>query len=257
MLSEEIPRTKGFFNQIEYAANNINVRADRQQRNKNCIIKDDDSPVTRYDKELENRIFSLAKEWLGADVLCIGEESLGSTVSESQWLTYFDSERYIVIVDPIDGTENFISGLPEWGVSVSVYKSGEHINSMIYLPALNQKLIHSDSSYYSHLMIEDSRIIGFSSSVTPETLLTLSGIINKNPEAQVRIMGCSVYNLYNFATGVYSGYYTSKPVSAWDVIAGLNIILALQPKSNIKVNGEKYIGQILNPFNKYHLELSK
>lgn len=42
-------------------------------------------------------------------------------------LTDIDRVEYVVTVDPIDGTENFVSGLKEWGVGVSVYRCGNHL----------------------------------------------------------------------------------------------------------------------------------
>lgn len=34
--------------------------------------------------------------------------------------------EYIVTVDPIDGTENFVSGLKEWGIGISIYHNDRH-----------------------------------------------------------------------------------------------------------------------------------
>ena len=50
--------------------------------------------------------------------------------------TWNSSGSYVVL-DPIDGTENFISGLKEWGVGLSIYTNGKHEASCILLPEIN------------------------------------------------------------------------------------------------------------------------
>ena len=56
----------------------------------------------------------------------IGEE-LGGLSSSAYW-----------IIDPIDGTSNFLSGLPLWGISVAYVVNGEPVIGAIAMPALDQ-----------------------------------------------------------------------------------------------------------------------
>jgi fructose-1,6-bisphosphatase/inositol monophosphatase family enzyme len=95
--------------------------------------KPDGSLVTRYDKAVEERFReSIAKITPKAGVW--GEEfGLGEEGPDGLWL-----------IDPIDGTSNFIFGLPEWGVTISLYQEGRLVLGVIALPVLGETLWAED-----------------------------------------------------------------------------------------------------------------
>ena len=108
--------------------------------------------------------------------------------------TEWDARGSYVVLDPIDGTENFISGLKEWGIGVSIYHEGVHQESCIYLPELD-KLQLTGMPIQRHR----SRIVGLSSSLTHEDLARLpwkSGV-------EFRIVGCAMYNLLMASRGSF------------------------------------------------------
>ncbi len=88
-----------------------------------------DDLVTRYDAQvqrfLEDRLLSLLP---GADFL--GEEDLGEEL-HAGW-------EYRFIVDPIDGTTNFVKGFPHSGISVGLARRGELILGVVYDPYLDE-----------------------------------------------------------------------------------------------------------------------
>lgn len=147
-------------------------------------------------------------------------------------------QKNIVILDPIDGTENFVSGLKEWGVAVCVYKNQQHIESMLALPELNEYIISGDK-FVRH----ESRIAGISSSLTKED------INNLESGYEYRIIGCCVYNMFNVIKGSFYSFENPKGAWIWDIIPGLN--LALENNLNIIINGKKYNGELLEPNKKY------
>lgn len=246
-----LQKSKEFFEEIERI---YNVHIDKQLLHKfNVEIKEDGSPVTKSDIYFERIIFNGFKHYFGDDVVLIGEESLHDTLQETEWNSVKDSKP-IIVVDPIDGTENFCSGLLEWGTSISIYDKGKHINSMLLLPEMNICLRYDKVSEISKRAFS-SRINAFSSSLTEDTLNEIKENSSIKRDHQVRIFGCSVYNLYNVAKRNYKEYKTSNPVKAWDLQAGLNIISKCRPEIKILVNKEKYYGQLLNPFKKHSIEI--
>ena len=67
-------------------------------------------------------ISSLLEEYFSTKLsnhLYISEESYPKT---HKW----NKQKSYVFVDPIDGTENFVSGLKEWGVGVSIFTEGKY-----------------------------------------------------------------------------------------------------------------------------------
>ncbi len=167
-------------------------------------------------------------------------------VSEEMDLSDFnyDPQKNYIVVDPIDGTENFVSGLKEWGVGVCVYKCDKHVESMILLPELQEWLITGMTAEQYQ-----SRIYGLSSSLTKEDLIKLpTGV-------EYRIMGCSMYNLFNVIKGCYVGYENVKQVNCWDILPGAN--LALENGLEVYINGERYDGRFLSPDIRYRVKIQR
>ena len=93
-------------------------------------IKPDGSPVTQSDLFVE----SLVKQYVEArllDVTFVGEENFTE-------LTSTVPNGYYAILDPIDGTENFCSGLKEWGISFTLWCGNNHLGSLLFLPEMGE-----------------------------------------------------------------------------------------------------------------------
>ncbi|MNC08899.1 Inositol-1-monophosphatase [compost metagenome] len=156
----------------------------------------------------------------------------------------WDQNGSYVVLDPIDGTENFVSGLKEWGIGISIYTNGLHQESCIYLPELND--LHITGMTMTH---HRSRIRGLSSSLTKQDLLQLA------EGFEYRIIGCSMYNMLAAVRGAYASFENVKGVNCWDILPGLNF--ALEHNCEALVDGVAYQGQILFPTQKYKINIKK
>lgn len=196
--------------------------------------KIDGSPVSAADRLVEAEVEKLLVTRFG-QLNFIGEE----TFQENQ----VGSADLTAVLDPIDGTENFISGLKEWGSSLSLWWRKKHLASILLLPELNQSLVTGNE-----IEKHESRIHSFSSSTSSELISRLQ-IGQEN-----RISGCAVFNLFSVVTGRFSTF--SNPVGAysWDLLAGLQ--LALEHGCKVEVEGEKYDGEYLEPGQRYRVEIS-
>lgn len=199
-------------------------------------LKSDNSFVSDGDI-LSEKVIINAIQSVGEDILVISEETAVD-------LSDIDNHEIIVTVDPIDGTENFISGLKEWGVGVSVYQNNRHAQSMIMLPELGISLKSGDTIE----RIAHSRICGLSSYMTPKDF----EFLGKGYE--YRIMGCCMYNMYNVIRGCYKRFDHLKGCYSWDILPGLN--LALEHGLHPVVDGEEYCGQFLLPGIKYTFSIN-
>lgn len=201
-------------------------------------LKDDNSYVSDGDLLIQ----SIAELWV--------RELLPNYQLISEEMAPFDHEwdplgKYVVL-DPIDGTENFISGLKEWGVGVSIYAYGQHQESCIYLPELGDRQISG-----TPMQRYRSRIMGLSSSLTAEDLAGLK----LQPGLEYRIIGCAMYNLLMAARGSYCAFENVKGVNCWDILPGLN--LAREAGCKTWVDGVPYSGQLLFPSQKYRVRIEQ
>lgn len=90
-------------------------------------IKDDGSPVTAADRECERLILSVLEETFPEDGLLGEEGSAKPSVSGRRW-----------IVDPIDGTRDFVRGNPLWATLIGLEAGGVVQAGVAHLPMLDR-----------------------------------------------------------------------------------------------------------------------
>ena len=139
------------------------------------------------------------------------------------------------IVDPLDGTTNFLHGLPHWAVSIALEHKGEIISGVIYDPSkdemffaekglgawMNESRIRVSARY----SIDDSLYatgIPFSGRIDdlPETINDLEKLMPKC--SGVRRYGAAALDLAYVAAGRYEGYW-ERNLNNWDIAAGVII----------------------------------
>lgn len=183
--------------------------------------------VTQYDVEVEEFLKKRFKEEF-SDFNIIAEESDNSQVEFSN----------SIIIDPIDGTTNFVNCLPHTAISVGVYKDKKPYIGIVYNPILEQLYTAqvNKGAFLNGKRIEVSSEKDFDKSLIstgfPYTSNTckddLDDIINKLktvlPQCQdVRRLGAASLDLCYVASGIYEGYYEMN-LKAWDVSAGMIIL---------------------------------
>lgn len=196
--------------------------------------KPDGSPVTASDVLVERLIHDRLRMHI-PNLTFAGEETFEVQKASS-------GKGYFAILDPIDGTENFCSGLKEWGVSFTLWKGGAHLGSLLYMPELGEHLMTGDT-----LRPVRSRIRGFSSSMCPEILEGMAG------SQESRLVGCAVYNLYNVTRGAFARFTNPRGAYAWDLLPGL--MLAREHGCDILVEGLPYNGEFLEPGKRYRVDI--
>lgn len=90
--------------------------------------KSDDTPVTVADRVAERLIRSLIESAFPNDAI-LGEEEGGDTDARDRW-----------VIDPIDGTKSFVSGVPLYSTLLAYEQDGVPILGVCYFPALDEML---------------------------------------------------------------------------------------------------------------------
>lgn len=159
-------------------------------------------PVTEGDQQAERVIRNLIQQHYPTHGI-VGEE-FGSTLPEAafQW-----------IIDPIDGTRAFISGLPVWGTLIGLYHDGQPIAGVMDQPFTRERYMAIDGT--SSLMVGRETETAITTSAVEQlsraTLMTTSPhIFNGNEDAgyfaveeQVKLFryGCDCYAYCMLASG--------------------------------------------------------
>ena len=167
-----------------------------------------------------------------------------------------DSE-YKWIIDPIDGTINFASGIPICAVSIGLEKNGEMIMGAVYNPFINEFFFaekgmgatlnnNKISVTQKKEVLHSCLVTGFPYSYLDEPngpLQVFERFIRKG--VPVRRLGSAAIDMCWVAAGRFEGFYEHK-LSAWDVAAGFLIV---------QEAGGKVTDMTGNPYSPYHHQI--
>ena len=139
------------------------------------------------------------------------------------------------IVDPLDGTTNFLHGLPHWAVSVALEHKGEIVAGVVY-DAAKDEMYFAEKGQGAWMNETRLRVSNRSASIEsiyatglpfagrsdlPETLQDLARILPTC--AGVRRWGAAALDLAYVAAGRYEGYWERR-LNPWDVAAGIILV---------------------------------
>ena len=180
--------------------------------------------VTDVDRAAEQRIVEILHKAY-PDHAILGEEG-GS---------HAEGARYRWIVDPLDGTTNYLQGLPHFAVSIALEVDGKLEQAVIYDPAKNDLFTASRGS---GAQLNERRIRVAERKSLEGTVLA-TGFPFKHPDliepfldtlrsflrhtSGVRRWGAAALDLAYVACGRYDGYWEHR-LNPWDIAAGTLIV---------------------------------
>lgn len=198
--------------------------------------------VTKYDIAVEEYLKKhFSKHFIKFNI--IAEESDNSKVE-------FNNS---IIIDPIDGTTNFVNGVPHTAISVGVYKNKKPYLGVVYNPILDElyvakagcgaflngeKLTVSSEDNLQKSLISTG--FPYTSGSNEDDLNdVLKKIKDILPYCQdIRRLGSAAIDLCMVARGTYEGYYEMN-LKPWDVSAGV-LILSEAGGKITNISGEEY-----------------
>ncbi|OGO31211.1 MAG: hypothetical protein A2Z29_09215 [Chloroflexi bacterium RBG_16_56_11] len=155
-----------------------------------------------------------------------------SILSEEGGVHYESDSPFVWVLDPLDGTSNFMNGLPLFAVSVGVLWQGQPAVGSIYVPVshrANPGVYHArqgNGAYLDGEKIEAARTTSGRplSEIPPRFTggLRLSGQSRKEPH-EARNLGSIAVELALTACGVFQYALFGRP-KIWDVAAGVMIV---------------------------------
>ena len=143
-------------------------------------------------------------------------------------LSRLDRER-VWVVDPLDGTREFVMGLPEFCVSIGFVENGRPVAGGIYNPATKETFLGA----------VDAGVLYNGKAARPSQRTSLNGALVlasrsevkrgewkqfENGPSKIQPMGSVAYKLALVSAGLADVTFTLTPKNEWDVVAGAALV---------------------------------
>ena len=125
------------------------------------------------------------------------------------------------IIDPIDGTTNFLHGIPHFAICVALQSNGDIVSGLIYDP-IKDEMFFSEKNKGAFLNNQRLRVSKKNS--LDDCLFSSNHEGVKFSNLNMRYSGCAALDLAYVASGRLDGYFHNK-INLWDVAAGALMVL--------------------------------
>jgi len=143
-----------------------------------------------------------------------------SIISEENGSKINSDNENVWIIDPIDGTSNFLHGIPHFAISIALKSKNEIVSGLIFDPIKNE-LFYAEKNCGAFF---NNQRIKVSKKKEIENCLFATGGKEKNfIELITRKSGSAALDMAYVAAGRYDGYYQNN-LSLWDIAAGIIIV---------------------------------
>ena len=132
------------------------------------------------------------------------------------------------IIDPIDGTTNFLHGVPHFAISIALRNKNEIISGLIYDPIKNE-MFYADKD--NGAFLNNQRIRVSSKKNLNECLFASGGKKEIKCKLNIRKSGSAALDLAYVASGRFDGYFQNE-LNLWDIAAGLILVTEAGGKIN-------------------------
>ena len=163
-----------------------------------------------------------------------------SIISEETGIIEKSDKKNLWVVDPIDGTNNFLHGVPHFAISIAHKYENEIISGIIFDPIKNEIFYaeKNNGSYFNNQRIRVSKKKNIK-----DCLFATGGERKVYKDLKTRETGSAALDLAYVAAGRFDGYF-QKNLNLWDIAAGIILIqeaggmineIDLKKTENIKV----------------------
>ena len=142
-----------------------------------------------------------------------------SIISEENGIEKNKDKSNTWIIDPIDGTINFLHGIPHFAISIALQFNNEIVSGLIFDPIKNE-LFYAEKN--NGAFFNNQRIRVSKKNNINECLFAI-GKIKNEPDLIYRRSGCAALDMAYVASGRYDGYCQNN-LNLWDIDARIIII---------------------------------
>ena len=132
------------------------------------------------------------------------------------------------IIDPIDGTTNFLHGVPHFAISIALKSNNEIISGLIFDPIKNEMFYaeKNNGAYFNNKRMKVSR-----KKILEECLFATGGKKEIKTDLNTRKSGSAALDMAYVAAGRYDGYFQNH-LNLWDIAAGIIMVKEAGGKIN-------------------------
>jgi len=143
-----------------------------------------------------------------------------SILSEESGNEFNKDKDNVWIIDPIDGTLNFLHGIPHFAISIALKSNNKIVSGLIFDP-IKDEIFYAEKdngAYFNNHRIRVSK-----KNEINDCLFACGGKINKQLNIQYRRSGSAALDMAYVAAGRYDGFF-HHDLNIWDVAAGIILI---------------------------------
>jgi len=143
-----------------------------------------------------------------------------SIISEENGTENNKDKNNTWIIDPIDGTINFLHGIPHFAISIALKSNDEIISGLIFDPIKNEIFFaeKENGAFFNNHRIRVSK-----KNEINNCLFATGGEIKQELDLPYRKSGCAALDMAYVAAGRYDGYFQHN-LNLWDIAAGIIIV---------------------------------
>ena len=168
--------------------------------------------VTKTDKRVEKTLI---------EELSKSKKSY-SFITEETGIILNNNKDIFWIIDPIDGTTNFLHGIPHFAISLALKNKNEITIGLIYDPIKNE-MFYAEKNCGSFINNSRSRVSNKNDIEECLFATNSAGLKSIYPNLNLRNTGCAALDLAYVGCGRFDGYFHNK-INLWDIAAGKIII---------------------------------
>ena len=143
-----------------------------------------------------------------------------SIISEEDGSEMNKDKNNIWIIDPIDGTTNFLHGVPHFAISIALKSGDEIVSGLIYDP-IKDEMFYAEKD--SGAFFNNQRIKVSKKREIKDCLFVTGEKSQKQFDFQYRRSGSAALDMAYVAAGRYDGFFQHQ-LKIWDIAAGIIII---------------------------------
>ena len=143
-----------------------------------------------------------------------------SILSEEEGIINNKDKNNTWVIDPIDGTINYLHGVPHFAISIALKSYDKIIAGLIYDP-IKDEMFYAEKNNGAYL--NNQRIKVSKRNNIEDCLFAAGSKVGNSEGFLIRKSGCAALDMAYVAAGRYDGYF-QKNLNLWDIAAGIIIV---------------------------------